>query len=155
MAYGDYEDLKKRTAADKVLRDKAFNIPKDPKYDGYQRGLGSMVYKLFDKKASGSGVKSMPQNEQLTEELFLKFRKFKKTKVYSAFKGNIWGTDLTDIQLVSKFNKGFRYLFCVIDIHSKYAWIATFKNKKAVSIFNAFEIILNKSNRKPNKIRYG
>ena len=47
MAYGDFKDLARRTAADKVLRDKAFNIPKDPKYDGYQRGLASMVYKFF------------------------------------------------------------------------------------------------------------
>ena len=50
MAYGDFKDLAKRTPADKVLRDKAFNIAKDPKYDGYQRGLASMVYKFFDKK---------------------------------------------------------------------------------------------------------
>ena len=50
MAYGDFKDLNRRTAADKVLCDKAFNIAKDPKYDGYQRGLASMVYKLFDKK---------------------------------------------------------------------------------------------------------
>ena len=61
MAYEDFKDLKKRTAADKVLRDKAFNIAKDPKYDGYERGLASMVYKFFDKKAVGSGVKSTPQ----------------------------------------------------------------------------------------------
>ena len=57
MAYGDFKDLKKRTDADKVLREKAFNIAKDPKYDGYQRGLSSMVYKFFDKKTTGSGVK--------------------------------------------------------------------------------------------------
>ena len=50
MAYGDFKDLAKRTAADKVLRDKAFNIAKNPKYDGYQRGLAPMVYKFFDKK---------------------------------------------------------------------------------------------------------
>ena len=49
VAYGDFKDLKKRTAADEVLRDKAFNITKDPKYDGYQRGLASMVCKFFDK----------------------------------------------------------------------------------------------------------
>ena len=69
MAYGDFKDLKKRTAADKVLRDKAFNIAKNPKYDGYQRGLASMVYKFFDKKTKGSSValanksaiKSIPQ----------------------------------------------------------------------------------------------
>ena len=63
MAYGDFKDLAKRAAADKVLKNKAFNIAKDPKYDGYQRGLASMVYKFSDKKTSGSGVKSIPQNE--------------------------------------------------------------------------------------------
>ena len=69
MAYGDFKDLARRTAADKVLRDQAFNIAKDPKYHGYQRGLASMVYKYFDKKTAGSGIKCMPQNEQLAEEL--------------------------------------------------------------------------------------
>ena len=72
MPYGDFKDLTKRTAADKVLRDKAFNIAKDPKYDRYQRGLTSMVCKFFDKMSTGSGVtklaskfaiKSIPQNE--------------------------------------------------------------------------------------------
>ena len=77
MACGDFKDLRKRTAADKVLRDKSFNIAKNPKYDGYPRGLASMVYRFFDKKTKGSGVtlanksaiKSIPQNEQLAEEL--------------------------------------------------------------------------------------
>ena len=103
VAYGDFKDLAKRTAADKVLRDKAFNIAKDPKYDGYQRGLASMVYKSFDEKtasltdksAASSGIKSMPLNEQLAEELHKPIiRKFKKRKVYSAFKDNIWSADL-------------------------------------------------------------
>ena len=72
MAYGDFKNLARRTASDKVLRDKAFNIAKNPKYDGYQRGLASMVYKFFDKKsASGSGVANsgIKQNLQLAEEL--------------------------------------------------------------------------------------
>ena len=56
MAYGDFKDVKRRTASDKVLRDKAFNITKNPKYDGYQRGLASMVYNFFDKKSKGSGI---------------------------------------------------------------------------------------------------
>ena len=59
MAYEDFKDLARRTASDKVLRDKAFNIAKNPKYDGYQRGLASIVYKFFDKKSKGSGV-NMP-----------------------------------------------------------------------------------------------
>ena len=69
MAYGDFKDLAKRTAADKVLKNKAFNIAKDPKYDEYQRELASIVYKFVDKKTKGSGVKSIPQNEQLADEL--------------------------------------------------------------------------------------
>ena len=85
MAYGDFKDLKRRAAAVNVLRDKAFNIAKNPKYDGYQRGLAYMVYKFFDKKTKGSGVtfanKSIPQNEQLAEELHKPIiRKFKRRK---------------------------------------------------------------------------
>ena len=98
MAYGDFKDLTKRTAADKVLRDKAFNIAKDPEYDACQRGLASMVYSFFDNKTAGSGIKSMPQNEQLAEELHKPIiKKFKQRKVYSAFKDNIWGADLADM----------------------------------------------------------
>ena len=79
MAYGDFKDLTRRTAADKVLRNKAFNIAEDTKYDGYQRGLASMVYKFFDTETAGSGIKSIPQNEQLAEKLHkLIIRKFKK-----------------------------------------------------------------------------
>ena len=55
MAYGDVKDLTKRTAADKFLKNKAFNIAKNPKYDGYQRGLASMVYTFSDKRTKGSG----------------------------------------------------------------------------------------------------
>ena len=153
MAYGDFKDLTKRTAADKVLTDKAFNIAKDLKYDGYQRGLASMVYKFFDKKSAGKGIKSVPQNEQLAEELHKPIiRKFKKRKVYSIFKGNHWSADLADMQLINIFNKRFRFLLCVIDTFSKYAWVVPLKDKKGVSIVNAFQSILKKSNRKPNKI---
>ena len=63
MAYGDYKDFKKRMIADKVLRDKAFNITCDQKYDGYQRGLASMFYKFFDKKSSGSGITAVKPDE--------------------------------------------------------------------------------------------
>ena len=67
MAYGKSKDLAKRTQSDKVLRDKAFKIASDPKYDGYQRGLVSMVYKFFDKKSSGSNVDSSLANKSATE----------------------------------------------------------------------------------------
>ena len=71
--------------------------------------------------------------------------------MYSAFKDNIWAADLADVQLISKFNKGFRFLLCVIDIYNKYAWVVPLKDKKDVSIVNAFQSFLKKSNRKPNK----
>ena len=72
--------------------------------------------------------------------------------MYSSFKDNIWGVDLADMQLLSKFNKGFRFLLCVIDIFSKYAWIVPLKDKKGISIVNAFQKILKGTNQKPKKI---
>ena len=153
MTYGDFKDLPKRTAADKVLRDKAFKIASDQKYDGYQRGLASMVYTFFDKKSQGKGLANNNENIQLANELHKPIiKKFNKRKVYSSFRDNIWGVDLADMQLLSKFNKGFRFLLCVIDIFSKYAWVVPLKDKKGANIVNAFQIILNESNRKPNKI---
>ena len=69
MAYGDFKDLAKGTAADKLLRDKAFKIAIDQKYDGYQRGLASMVYKFFDKKSQERGLVNSQENMQLADEL--------------------------------------------------------------------------------------
>ena len=152
MAHGDFKDLAKRTAADKVLRDKAFKIASDQKYDGYQRGLASMVYKFFDKKSSGGGLANK-ENIHLPNGLHKPIiEKFNKRKVYSSFKDNIWGVDLADMQLLSKFNKGFRFLLCFLDIFSKYAWVVSLKDKKGVNIVNTFQIILKDSHRKPNKI---
>ena len=96
MSYGDFRDLKRRTYSDEVLRDKAFNIAKYPKYDGYQRGLSSMVYNFFDRKSIGSGVNILSEfNKQLAEELHKPIiEKFKKRKVYSGFRDNICGADL-------------------------------------------------------------
>ena len=129
--YSDSKDLLKRTVADNILKNKAFHIAKDTKYDGYQRGLASMVYKFFDKKSEGSGVKLIPENEQLANELHKPIiRKFEKRRVYSTFKDTNWGVDLADMQLLSKYNKGIRFLLCVIDIFSKYAWVVPLKDKK-------------------------
>ena len=118
MGYGNLKDLEKRTQSDKVLKDKAFEIPNNPKYDGYQSGLASMVYKFFDKKSKGAGIKNeIKQNQQLANELHKPIiRKFKKRKVYSSFKDNIWSVDLADMQLISKYNKGIKYLLCDIDL---------------------------------------
>ena len=114
-----------------------------------------MVDKFFDKKSEGSGVntKLAPQNQQLAEELYKPIiKKFTKRKIHAAFKDNTWGADLAIMQLLSRYNKGIRFLLYVIDIFSKYAWVVPLKDKKGVSIVTAFQSILKQSNRKPNKI---
>ena len=75
-----------------------------------------------------------------------------KKKVYSQFKDNIWRVDLADIQSLSRKNKGIKYLLCVIDFYSKYASVIPLKDKKGISILNAFDKIIKQYNRKPNKI---
>ena len=153
MAYGKSKDLVKRTQSHKILRDKAFKIASNPKYDGYQRGLASMVYKFFDKKSSGSGITINEFNYQLANELHKPIiKKFKKRKVYSSFKDNIWGVDLADMQSLSKFNKGFKYLLCAIDLFRKYAWAIPIKDKRGTSIVNIFKKIISEGQKKPNKI---
>ena len=95
MADGDFKDLAKRAAADKVLRNKAFKIASDQKHGGYQRGLASMLYKFFDKKSQGAGLaNNNKENIQLADEVHKSItRKFEKRKVYSSFRDNIWGAD--------------------------------------------------------------
>ena len=140
MPYGKSKDLVKRIQSDNVLRDKAFKIASDSKYDGYQRGLASMVYKFFDKTSSGSGITTNEFNYQLANELHKPIiKKLKKRKVYSSFKDDIWGVDLADMPSLSKFNKGFKYLLCAIDLFSKYACVIPSKDKKGTSIVNAFK----------------
>ena len=107
-----------------------------------------MVYEFFDKKSAsldkskGSGIINEP-NDQLANQLHKPIiRKFKKRKVYSSFKDNIWGVDLADMQSLSKYNKGIKYLLCVIDLFNKYAWVIPIKYKKGTSIINAFKKII-------------
>ena len=109
-----------------------------------------MVYKFFDKKSSGSGIKNANMSDQqLAEELRKPIiRTFNKRKVHSNFIDNIWGAILTDMQLISNFEKGFRFLLCVTDIFSKYAWIIPLKDKKGIIITNGFQKVLKESNRK-------
>ena len=161
-AYADHKDLINRTEADKVLRDKAYDIASNPEYDGYHTRC--MVYKFFnskvaspDKKSTakhviGSGFKK-PSSSILADELHKPIiRKFNKRKVYSQFKDNIWGVDLAYMQSLSRKNKGIKYLLCAIDLYSKYAFVIPLKDKKGISIVNAFNKIIKQSNRKPNKI---
>ena len=99
MTYGDFKKLNRRTADDKVLRDKASDFAKNPKYDVYQHGLASMVYKYFDKKSSGWTVKNeIISDKDLAEELHKPIiRKFEKRKVHAPFADNSWVADLADL----------------------------------------------------------
>ena len=113
MAYGDFKDLNRRTFADKALRDKAFNTAKDQNYDGYQRRLSSMdhnfLIKNFWQRYENLSIK------ELVEELHKPIiRNFNQIKVHSLFIDNICGADLADMQLISKFNKGFRFSFVLL-----------------------------------------
>ena len=93
-AYTDFKDIKNRTAADKILRDKAYKIAKDPKHYGSQRGLASLLYKCFDKKTKGSGVNSISYNKQLANELHKPIiRKFKKGKYIQNLK-TVFGLEM-------------------------------------------------------------
>ena len=165
MAYGKSKDFSKRPQSDKFLRDKAFKIGSDPKYDGYQRGLVAMVYKFFDKKSaspnksSGSDVATEP-NYQLANELHkLIIKKFKRQKIYSSFdKDDILRVDLAYMKSISKYIKEIKYLLCAIELFCKYAWVVPLREKRGISIVNAFQKIISKGGeveskgrQKPNK----
>ena len=96
-------------------------------------------------------------NQQLAHELHKPIIKKNLKKVYSSFRDNIWGADLADMQLISKFDKGIRFLLCVIDICCKYAWVVPLKDKRGVTIVSAFQNILNSSMKlhSESKTKYG
>ena len=149
MAYKNFKDLARRTASDKLLLIKHLILLKvlnimDIKEDFLLWFTNFLTKKTVSKasfKNVGSGVNiPLESNEELAEELQKPIiRKFKKRAVYSRSKDNIWGADLADMQLISKFNKGFRFLLCVIDIFSKYSWVVPLKNKKGVTITMRFK----------------
>ena len=102
----------------------------------------------------GGAIKNkIMSNKELAEALYKPvIRQFEKLKVYSSFIDSIWGADLANMQLISKFNIGFRFLLCVIDIFSKYTLVIPLKDKKGITITNVFQKFLDKSNHKLNKI---
>ena len=105
------------------------------------------------KKTSGGALKNEDiLNKELAEKLHKPITtKFEIRKVHSFFIDNIWGADLANMQLISKFSKGFRFLLCVIGIYNKYAWVVPLKGKAGITITNAFQKVLDESNRKRNK----
>ena len=136
-----------------LIKHLTFNIAANPKHDGCQRGIASMVYKCFYKKTShGDGKSEIMPNQQLPKELHKPItRNFEKRKVHSSFIDNTWGADLADMQLINLI-KDFNFLVCVIDIYNIYGWVVPLKYKKGITITNAFQQILDYSNRKQNKI---
>ena len=138
MVYGDFKDLDRRIASDKILRDKACDIAKNFENDGFQRNLTSWLHgfvwflSFLIKKASGSVVENETMsNKELAEELQKSIiGKFKIRKVYSFFIDNISGADLADMELISRFSKGIRFLLCAIDTFSKYELLIRLKDKK-------------------------
>ena len=124
-----------------------------------------MICKFFNKKSTGessakhvigSGIAkdtTKPSSSVLADQIHKPIiKKFDKRKVYSQFKDNIWGIDLADMESLSRKNKGIKYLLCTIDLYSKYAFVIPLKDKKGISIVNAFNKIIKQSHRKPNKI---
>ena len=136
MTYGKTKDLLKLTQSDKVLKDKAFKIASNSKYDGYRRGLASMLQKFFDKKSaslnksSGSGIVNEPSYQVENELHKPLIKKLKKIKVYSFFRDNIWNVDLADMESLRKYNKENKYLLCATDLFSKYVWVLSIEHKK-------------------------
>ena len=128
LAYGDFKDLTIRIASNKILLDKAFNTAKNPKPHGYQRGLASIVYIYFDKKTSGGAIKNENIcNKELLQELHKPIvRKSKKKKVHSSFIDKMWGADLTDMELINKFNKESRFYYVLlifsVNMHVLFLW---------------------------------
>ena len=137
-----------------MLGNKAFNIAKNPKYDGYQSRLASVIYNFFERNAlCGTFKNGIISNKELPEELRKTIIKhFEKRKVHLLFMDNIWGIHAADMKLLSKFNEGFR-LLCVIDIYSKYPWVIPLKDSKVITIVNVFQKFLHDSKLKPNKQR--
>ena len=131
MISGDFKDLPIKTASDKKLCDKAFSIAKNPKYDAYQRFINFLIgsHKVVVLKMKICQTSNLLKN--YTNQLLQNLKNGKYTQ-------NIWGADLADLQLISKFNKGICFFLCVIGIYSKYAWVVSLKDKKGIIITNAF-----------------
>ena len=118
------------------MKDRAYGIAINPKYDRYQRGLATMVYNFFCVK------------EELVQELHKPvIKKFKRRKVYRRFADNVWAADLSEMVLLSFKNRGVKYLLCMID-----AWVKSLKDKRSKTVLNGFIEMLNKCRRQPNKL---
>ena len=126
IAYSKYKDLQKRAQSDTVLKQKAFEIAANPKYDGYQRGLASMVYIFFQKKTSGGAIKNeIKENQQLANELHRPIiRRFTRKRVYSSFKNNIFAKGYApnssgEMFVVKKLKKTLPWTYVISDLNGE------------------------------------
>ena len=126
VAYGNFKYLTRRTSSDKISHHKAFSNATNPKHDGYQCRLASVVYKFFDKKTSVGATKNENMsNKEVAGELHKPIiRKFNKRKVNSSFIDKIWGADLIDMQLISIFIQGIYYVLLIFSVitHGLFHW---------------------------------
>ena len=139
------------------MKERVCKIATNRNYDGYLRELASVAYKFFDKK-TGSGAIARSKagasvNGELAKELHTPvIKKFIRIKLDARFKDNIWAANLAEMGSLSSKNKNVKYLLCVIDVFTKYAWVKPLKDKKGRIVLKAFIYIANESNRKPNKL---
>ena len=135
------------------MSDKGFGIASNPQYDGYQQGLASKLNSFLKHNSRDTtnhiGTAITSKDQQLANELH---KPIKKRKLYFLFRDKAWGSDLADLLLISKYNKGDRFLLCVIGIFSKYAWVVPLADRKNIAITNAFQKLIDEADRKPNKI---
>ena len=150
MAYGNFKDFAGRTALDEIFLHNAVNIDKNPKHDKYQRDLPFFKKKHLIKRLQVEQLKN--ENISIKELKKTIIKKLNKRNVQLHSRENIWSADLADMQLISIFDNGIRFLSCVIDILSKYAWVIPLKNKKGITITNSFQKTLDKSNCKSYEI---
>ena len=130
-AYANNKDLTKKTVPDKILKDKAYQSVLNPKYDGYQKRLASLVYKLFDPSKIESGPRSKVRtnvNKVLAQKFNQWLKNSKKEKCMQGFKDNIWAANIAKLGSLSSMNRGVKYLLCVIDVFTKYAWVKSLKD---------------------------
>ena len=134
------------------MRDRAYEIARNPRYDGFQRSLASVGYSFLDKKTPEFGATSSV-NDELAQELHKPvFIQSKRKRVYARFKDNIWAADLGEKESLSSESQGVKYLLCVIDIFTKYGWVKPLNDRKGKRALNTFIEIENESHRQPKKI---
>ena len=148
-AYLDSKDLTKWTISTRFWKIKLNESFINPKYDGCQWGLANIVHKLFDKK---TGLGTNVNEHHLALELHKPaIKKFKRRKVYARFQDTISAADLAEMGSLFSKNGSVKFLLCVMDVFTKYAWVKPLKDRKTKTVLHVFTEIVSQSKWKPNK----